>query len=125
MAIAGLNGEREEVEMLDKDIICDSVDIPEPGKWREVLADQDLPLAYDTISEDHPWTGTIDVLIGADLYYKFVTGPNVRLNDELMAVETMFGWVLHGPLGGVAGPDTLVLHTTTTTMQGESPKTAT
>ena len=63
------------------------------------------------------------MLIGADLYYKFVTGPNVGLNDELIAVETMFSWVLHGPLDGVAGPYTLVLHATTTTMQGESPKT--
>ena len=45
----------------------------------------------------------IDVLIGADYYYSFVTGSCKRGNipNSLTAVESNFGWVLTGPVKGV------------------------
>ena len=40
--------------------------------------------------------GPVDVLIGADLMYRVVLWEQVRLTDHLRAVETVFGYVLHG-----------------------------
>ncbi|KAG0425719.1 hypothetical protein HPB47_027148 [Ixodes persulcatus] len=40
----------------------------------------------------------IDVLIGADNYWKAVTGSIKRLDGDLTAVETIFGWTLQGPV---------------------------
>ena len=40
--------------------------------------------------------GPVDVLIGADLMYRIVLWDQVRLTDHLRALETVFGYVLHG-----------------------------
>ncbi|KAG0439996.1 hypothetical protein HPB47_016440 [Ixodes persulcatus] len=40
----------------------------------------------------------IDILIGADNYWKAVTGSIKRLAGDLTAVETIFGWTLQGPV---------------------------
>jgi len=121
LVLTSPTGDEEEVEMLGKDVICDSIDAVDPGKWREALSPQGLPCAYDTITKEEPWTGVIDILIGADLYYKFVTGSSIRLTEELMAVETTFGWVLHGPMDGEAGPEIATLHASAVP-QEESPR---
>ncbi|XP_031560795.1 uncharacterized protein LOC116296835, partial [Actinia tenebrosa] len=46
----------------------------------------------------------IDVLIGADFYYSFVTGNCERGNslNSPTAVESVFGWVLTGPIEGTS-----------------------
>ena len=40
--------------------------------------------------------GPVDVLIGVDHLYRIVLWDQVRLTDRLRAVETVFGYVLHG-----------------------------
>ncbi|KAG0426521.1 hypothetical protein HPB47_026373, partial [Ixodes persulcatus] len=40
----------------------------------------------------------IDILIGADNYWKAVTGSIKRLDEDLTAVETIFRWTLQGPV---------------------------
>ncbi|XP_043236743.1 uncharacterized protein LOC122389116 isoform X2 [Amphibalanus amphitrite] len=40
--------------------------------------------------------GPVDVLIGADLMYRVVLWEQVKLTDHLRALETVFGYVLHG-----------------------------
>ena len=40
--------------------------------------------------------GPVDVLIGADLMYRVVLWEQIQLADHLRAVETVFGYVLHG-----------------------------
>ena len=40
----------------------------------------------------------IDVLIGADCYWKFVMKNIVKINEGPVAIETMFGWVLSGQM---------------------------
>ena len=40
----------------------------------------------------------IDVLIGADYYWRFVTQNMVKCVNGPVAIETMFGWVLSGPM---------------------------
>ena len=41
----------------------------------------------------------VDLLIGADFYWEFLTGNNVRGDDRLEAIETTLGWVLSGSTG--------------------------
>ena len=38
----------------------------------------------------------IKIVIGADYYYRFVTGKFIQLNSDLCALETIFGWTSHG-----------------------------
>lgn len=39
----------------------------------------------------------ISMLIGADNYWKIVTGETEKITSDLMAINTMLGWTLHGP----------------------------
>ena len=50
----------------------------------------------------------IDLLIGSDLYWRFVTGKIVKTDktDDLVAVETKCGWVLSGSIGNEGGGET-------------------
>nr|CAH7762629.1 unnamed protein product [Callosobruchus chinensis] len=38
----------------------------------------------------------ISLLVGADYYWKIVTGNTQKITSRLMGVESVFGWVLHG-----------------------------
>ena len=38
----------------------------------------------------------IDVLIGSDFYWHFVTGNVIRGETGLVAIESKFGWILSG-----------------------------
>ena len=43
---------------------------------------------------------TIDILIGQDLFWTFMTGNTLRLEGcNVVAQETLFGWVLSGVSG--------------------------
>lgn len=39
---------------------------------------------------------SLGLLIGSDHYWQIVTGKCDRINENLVAVETIFGWCLHG-----------------------------
>ena len=55
-----------------------------------------LDLASDSSFDDKP----IDVLIGSDLYWQFITGNVIRSSNDLVAVESKFGWILSGAVEG-------------------------
>ena len=38
----------------------------------------------------------IDIMVGADYYWKFVTGKTTNISEDLRVVETKLGWVLNG-----------------------------
>ena len=59
----------------------------------------------------------IDVLVGSDLYWSLVTGRIVRGENGPTAIETVFGWVLSGPVD--SAPEAFVL-TSTHTLRVES-----
>ena len=61
----------------------------------------------------------IDILIGADLYWKLVTGKTHLLPGGPMAVETIFGWVLSGELNenGCNPTSTVMLSSASPTME--------
>ena len=60
--------------------------------------------------------GRVDVLIGSDHYWEVVSGDVVREKSGLVAVKSMFGWLLSGPVKGRGGAHTLV--TTNLAIQG-------
>ena len=39
----------------------------------------------------------VDMLIGSDFYWDFITGRTIRGRSGPVAVETTLGWVLSGP----------------------------
>lgn len=40
----------------------------------------------------------LSVLIGADYYWKIVSGRVERLSESLVTIETIFGWIVQGPI---------------------------
>lgn len=48
----------------------------------------------------------LSVLIGADFYWKMVSGRVERLSDSLVAIETMFGWTVQGPVSMLSMSET-------------------
>lgn len=40
----------------------------------------------------------LSVLIGADYYWKLVSGRVERLSESLVAIETIFSWTVQGPV---------------------------
>ncbi|XP_014836153.1 PREDICTED: uncharacterized protein LOC106914092 [Poecilia mexicana] len=52
----------------------------------------------------------LQMLIGADYYWQAVTGKVQRVTDSLVAVETLFGWALQGPVTTSSVIDTTCMH---------------
>ena len=48
----------------------------------------------------------VDTLIGADNYWKLVTGKLINRGDGPTAVHTRLGWVLSGPVEGLLSQNT-------------------
>ena len=40
----------------------------------------------------------VDILVGCDYYWKFITGQTLRGDDGPIAIQTTLGWVLSGPV---------------------------
>lgn len=55
------------------------------------------PLDLADVSEEE--TLEVDMLIGSDFYWEFVTGEIIRGPSGPVAVKTTLGWVLSGPAG--------------------------
>lgn len=65
-------------------------DLPDPVKC--------LQLAADCTSSEP--TLHIDIVVGQDQYWSFVKSGLVHTSEGLVAMETVFGWVLSGPVRG-------------------------
>jgi len=77
------------------DKICNPIQRVPSGPWMEQMKSLKMMMA-DPCTDNS--AGDIDLLIGADLYWKIVTGKNFLLKDGPMAVESLFGWILSGQL---------------------------
>lgn len=56
-----------------------------------------LPLAEDWDEvRSGSWNGEIDLSIGTKHFWSVLTGRSQRLGAVLMALESRFGWVVHG-----------------------------
>ncbi|UYV82894.1 hypothetical protein LAZ67_22001295 [Cordylochernes scorpioides] len=76
-------------EALSQDVICDSVPRVHQGKWMQDLSAHDIEL-----TDLH--RGPLEILIGADIAGKLLTGEHRRLPSGLVAVQTRLGWTLMG-----------------------------
>lgn len=83
-----------DIEALETSTISGAVvQIPE-APLIETLKTRGLCLANRTFKED---SNNISILIGADYYWRIATGKTERLNSNLMALDTILGWTVHGP----------------------------
>ena len=80
-------------EELDVEEICSRVPVFTPGPWLAELRDRGVEILLE---EDRP----IDVLIGADVYGKLLTGRREILQCGLVAIETYLGWIVTGKIQG-------------------------
>ena len=89
-------GKPQGVEALTAPVICRPVDAVDvyPTKWPHLL-DIKFPEKFPRNEQE------IDVLIGLDFYYSFVSRDVVRGGpNEPVALRTSLGWVFCGPAGG-------------------------
>ncbi|UYV83547.1 hypothetical protein LAZ67_23001438 [Cordylochernes scorpioides] len=78
-------------EALSQDVICDSVPRVHQGKWMHDLSAHDIEL-----TDLH--RGPLEILIGADIAGKLLTGEHRILPSGLVAVQTRLGWTLMGKI---------------------------
>ena len=83
---------------------CDRLCAPLPPAERPTGLDENIELADDFSG------GQVDVLIGADQYYKVVLLDCVILHESLRALDTIFGYVIHGKGTSTGQPTRHVYH---------------
>jgi hypothetical protein len=83
---------------LETNRICDPIPFVPNGPWTESMKARHLNLAEDPSQSKGgaTWKGEIDLLIGTEHYYRVLTGAQIRLTQDLLAVESIFGWFVHG-----------------------------
>ncbi|XP_064472609.1 uncharacterized protein LOC135387252 [Ornithodoros turicata] len=80
-----------EVEAIAIPQICRSLSPPVDGRILQMLHDRGLsPVTTTCLSQN------VDVLVGTDYYWRFVSGRIERLPNNITAVETVFGWIVQG-----------------------------
>ena len=75
-----------------------------------------LDLADNPMVENHG----IDMLIGSDFYWRFVTGEILRGKEGPVGINTSLGWVLTGPTDFVSSQESTVNLITTHTLRVDS-----
>ena len=80
---------------LDQDIICADVPSIKRAEWLEELRDENVWLC-DLDSSCGSMNDSIDLLIGADIFGKLLTGRKHDLSNGLTIVETRLGWTVTG-----------------------------
>ncbi|GFW28583.1 integrase catalytic domain-containing protein [Trichonephila clavipes] len=79
------------LDALDHDVICNDISSAKNGSWIHELKTKNIFLT--DIQEN---TGPIEVLLGADVAGKLITGRREELKTALVALETKLGWTLMG-----------------------------
>ncbi|XP_035227506.1 uncharacterized protein LOC118199704 [Stegodyphus dumicola] len=77
---------------LSQDIICGSIPPVANGEWIQELKENNISVCDDS-------NGPIEILIGADIAGKLMTGGFKLLTSGLAAIETKLGWTLFGKNG--------------------------
>ncbi|XP_037521388.1 uncharacterized protein LOC119398627 [Rhipicephalus sanguineus] len=89
------NGSTVALEALEVPEVCTVTSPPLNIEVLELLSAR----RYDAADMFDPETWhpeDVSILIGSDAYWKVATGKNDRLNEQLTAVETSFGWTVQG-----------------------------
>lgn len=95
--IESLDGKRKKKWTLrEKPIICTSIPRVPKGPWTDRLRNSRIFLS--DCQNSHVDEADIEILVGSDLRAELCTGKKVELGANLIAEETIFGWVLSGPI---------------------------
>ncbi|GBM68035.1 hypothetical protein AVEN_75875-1 [Araneus ventricosus] len=78
-------------EALDQAVICENIPAASEGPWLDELKDLGVIL-----TDTNVYSESIQVLIGADIMGRLLTGKRKLLSSGLVAVETLLGWTLMG-----------------------------
>ncbi|XP_026063123.1 uncharacterized protein LOC113046525 [Carassius auratus] len=85
-----------EIEALETPQVCTAV-MKIPGEHIQAeLERKGLQLADHT--DDGTYDTELSMLIGADYYWRIVSGRVERITDALVAIESIFGWSVQGPV---------------------------
>jgi len=92
--LTSLQGKKQQVlELQDKPrIACNIPRLPK-GPWMSELKKNRIWINDHNFESDE-----IDILIGADLMPKLMTGQSIKLKCGLSAHQTIFGWTIMGPI---------------------------
>jgi hypothetical protein len=80
-------------DVLDQENICDELSHFKDGPWSKEFSENGL-----SRSQFKDNSGPIEILIGADVAGKIVTGNVIKLDCGLTAMETNLGWTLLGKI---------------------------
>ena len=108
------DGESVDIAALSFPVICSSLPLQvDVSAYPHI---EGLPLADEFSGQEHD---SIDVLIGSDQYWNFITGETVRGDFGPTAGSSKLGWLLSGPISAATtnSVDTL---TTNLIISGES-----
>ena len=109
------SGSTQELDLFVVPYICDPLTTQTVSTCSRMYSHlSQLDLA--DISQEE--TLEVDVLIGSDFYWEFVTGETIRGHGGPVALETTLGWVLSGP-AGMTGQHSAVSLITTHTLRVE------
>lgn len=101
--LQSLDGKCKRELMLNKAVrICGEISRIPSGPWITELQKRKIWLSdYEQNQVGNP---DIEILIGSDYWGHLVIGKRIRLSCGLVAVETIFGWTLSGPVPGKRDP---------------------
>ena len=96
------------IEAVETPQVCTAV-IKVPGSpIQEELKKNGMQLAdFSLEGTDDPG---LSVLIGADYYWQAVSGKVQRITETLVAIESIFGWALQGPVSTSSVTDASCMH---------------
>lgn len=99
MELESMDGKvRKELVLRETPVICGNLPRVPHGPWIQELKKKKIWITDMEVAKvENP---DIDVLIGSDYWGQLVTGKPIKLNSGLVAVKTLFGWTLSGPVPG-------------------------
>ncbi|XP_059047181.1 uncharacterized protein LOC131842620 [Achroia grisella] len=85
-----------QIEALEQKTICDNLPKVKPGILLSQLQAKGINITdcVDEVTE-------ISLLIGSDVLGSLYTGRSEHVSDNLVVIETKFGWVIQGPTSGM------------------------
>lgn len=97
-----------EIEAIETPQVSSAVMKVPDDQIQRLMKDRGLQLA------DFPLEGDPEllVLIGADFYWKVVSGKIERLTDSLVALDSTFGWAIQGIVSNSSEMETTCMHIT-------------
>lgn len=87
------------LDALDQDIICNEIASIKNGSWIRELKKKHIFLS--DVCDIQENAGPIEILLGADVVGKLITGRREELSTGLVALETKLGWTLMGKMPAV------------------------